>query len=83
MKKVKQIVKQNAKVVNGGGQTSGKLASEIGGSGWNRTADQRLMSPLLYLLSYATNHKKYTIIDSNRQFELLRRHPCQTIISNC
>jgi hypothetical protein len=34
-----------------------KLASETGGSGWNRTADRRLMSPLLYLLSYATNSK--------------------------
>ena len=33
------------------------LASESGGSGWNRTADRRLMSPLLYLLSYATNSK--------------------------
>jgi hypothetical protein len=33
---------------------------QISGSGWNRTADQRLMSPLLYLLSYATNSKNIT-----------------------
>ncbi len=71
MKKVKQMLNQNATLEINRGQISGKLASEIGGSGWNRTADQRLMSPLLYLLSYATNHKKYTIIDSNRQSELL------------
>ena len=34
-----------------------KLASKIGGSGGSRTHDQRLMSPLLYQLSYATNSK--------------------------
>ena len=60
MRKVKQIVKQNDNTVKQRVQTSRGLASEIGGSGWNRTADQRLMSPLLYLLSYATNSKNIT-----------------------
>ncbi len=35
----------------------GKRAKKRSGSGWIRTADQRLMSPLLYQLSYAANKR--------------------------
>ena len=31
------------------------LASESGGREWNRTADTRIFSPLLYQLSYPTS----------------------------
>ena len=57
MIKVKQIVKQSSKQTTISKKVNSNLASKIGGSGGSRTHDQRLMSPLLYLLSYATNSK--------------------------
>ena len=36
----------------------------IGGSDWIRTSDQRLMSPLLYRLSYAAIEAKFRIASS-------------------
>ena len=60
MAKVKQIVKQISRQTTINKRNNDNLASKYGGSGWNRTADRRLMSPLLYLLSYATNSKNIT-----------------------
>ena len=52
MAKVKQIVIQIDKHREGDRQTSADLAVKSGGRRGSRTHDQRLMSPLLYQLSY-------------------------------
>ncbi len=74
--KMNMIVKENSKLVTNTklsktvkygalpqrrkpGKTR-NLASKNGGSGWIRTTDQGLMSPLLCQLSYAANRRNIT-----------------------
>ncbi len=63
-KKLSKTVKEKSSQASKSSKTE-SLASKTSGSEWIRTADQGLMSPLLYQLSYAAVSENITQLSLN------------------